>query len=94
MKFLTDDQLPPPPPTKERAESITQRRWREFAEELQANPGLWTKWPTRKRKLKLSTATQTAWSINKKHESAPAPFREDGFEAIVRNGAIYVRAVK
>lgn len=74
-----------PPPAQ--GGSLTRREQREFAEQLRGRPGDWAVLPTNG---SSSVAVRALASrINRKRQSA---FGE-GFEAISRDGAVYVRFI-
>lgn len=60
-----------------------------FAEALQGNQGQWAKFPSTD---EMSPATASRWSTAIRRKNVP-PF-DEGFDAKVRNGVLYVRALQ
>ena len=63
----------------------------EFAEACIAHPGQWGEYP---KPLKLSTARTYAVGVNKGYASVPGCLGNGEFEAVVREGALWVRSKK
>jgi hypothetical protein len=79
------DDLPPLPSVAGKAVSAALVR---FADDLRANPGRWACYPNPLTKRSAATIAQ-----NIKRGKAPA-FRDGTFEAAIREGVLYVRAVE
>lgn len=63
----------------------------EFAQALRDHPGRWAKWP--KVYKNASSVAAIRKNIADGDRRAPVPFRTDGWEAVVRQGVLYVRYV-
>jgi hypothetical protein len=61
----------------------------EFAAELRKHPGRWAKWP--RTYSNPTSVGAVRHNIEHKTDKTPANFREGTWEAVVRQGVLYVR---